>query len=123
MNLTPRLVIIAICTSAILLPTPLFAAKGANKAKKAGQAQNAAKAARPGVLLKKYDTDSNGSIDGTEGEALRKAFDADKTGPLKKLDANSNGTLDDTEIAAIKKARGKRKGDAAKAGKKRRKNK
>ena len=123
MHTTTRLIIAAICTSAILLPAPLHAAKGANKAKKAAQTENAGKAARPGMLLKKYDTDSNGSIDGTEVEALRKAFDADKTGPLKKLDANSNGTLDDTEIAAIKKGHAKRKGDAAKAGKKRRKNK
>ncbi len=123
MNITSRLLITALCTSALLLPTPLLAAKGGKKGKKADQTQNAGKAARPGMLLKKYDADSNGSIDGTEVEALRKAFDADKTGPLKKLDANSNGTLDDTEISAIKKGKGKQKKAGAGGKKKARKNK
>ena len=72
------------------------------------------------MLLKKYDTDKNGAIDGTEVAGLRKAFDADKTGPLKKLDANNDGTLDDTEIAAIKARHGK--GEAGKDGKRRKKN-
>ena len=48
------------------------------------------------MLLKKYDTGKNGAIDGAEVESLRKAFDADKTGPLKRFDANNDGKLDDT---------------------------
>ena len=120
MNIKTRIFIAATCLLALAVPTPLFAAKGARKAGKAKQANPAGKAGRPGVLLKKYDTDKSGAIDGTEAEALRKAFDADKTGPLKHLDANNDGTLDDKEVAAIKARHAK--GDAAKGGKRRKKN-
>ena len=127
MNIKTRILIIATCLFTLSAPAPLFAAKGARKGSKANagdKADKADKAARPGVLLKKYDTDKNGSIDGTEGEALRKAFDAEKTGPLKKLDGNNDGTLDDKEIAAIKArhGKGKGKGEAAKGGKRKKKN-
>ena len=67
------------------------------------------------MLLKKYDTGKNGAIDGAEVESLRKAFDADKTGPLKRFDANNDGKLDDTEVAAIRARHAKRA--AAKGGK------
>ena len=117
MNIQTRIIIAATCLLALAVPTPLFAAKGARKGSKADQAD---KAGRPGMLLRKYDLDKNGAIDGSEVEALRKAFDADKTGPLKRIDANNDGTLDDTEIAAIKAHRGK--GTAAKGGKRRKKN-
>ena len=119
MNLKTSFLTLTVCTLVFAIPTPLFAAKGVKKANKPTPAD---KAARPGMLLKKYDTDSNGSIDGSEIEALRKAFDADKTGPLKKLDKNSDGTLEDTEVAAIKAHHGKGKGQAAKPGKRKKKN-
>lgn len=124
MNIKTRILIIATCLITLSAPAPLFAANGARKGNKASAGGKADKAARPGVLLKKYDTDKNGSIDGTEGEALRKAFDAEKTGPLKKLDGNSDGTLDAKEIAGIKArhGKGKGKGEAAKGGKRKKKN-
>ena len=124
MNLKIHILTFTTCLIALAAPTPAFAAKGAKKANQASAGDKADKAARPGVLLKKYDTDKNGSIDGTEGEALRKAFDADKTGPLKKLDGNNDGTLDDKEIAEIKAhhVKGKGKGAAAKGEKRKKKN-
>ncbi len=112
MNLKNQILTLTTCLIAFSAPTHLFAAKGANK----GKGNPADKEARPGVLLHKYDTDKNGSIDGSEMDALRKAFDADKTGPLKKLDVNNNGTLEDSEIAAIKGHHGKG-GKAGKGGK------
>ena len=112
MKLKTPILTFTTCLILLAAPAPLFAAKGANKGK---GAEKADRAARPGVLLKKYDTDKSGAIEGSEIEALRKAFDADKTGPLKKLDANSDGTLDDSEAAAIKAHHGKGKGAARKA--------
>ena len=118
MNINTRIFTLAACALALAIPTSAFAGKGGRKGRKLDPAE---KAARPGVLLRKYDADNNGAIDGTEIEALRKAFDADKTGPLKKLDANNDGTLDDTEVAAIKARHGKGKGVARKGGKRRKK--
>lgn len=106
MNLNARILILTTCLIAIAAPAPLHAAKGAKKADKADRA------ARPGMFLKKYDTDKNGAIDGTEVEALRKAFDND---PLRKLDANKDGMLGDEEIATIKVRHGKGKGAARKS--------
>lgn len=119
MKLKIQILSLSACLIALVAPTPAFAAKGAKKGNKAAAGDKADRAARPGVLLKKYDTDKNGAIDGTEIEALRTAFDADKTGPLKKLDANNDGKLDDSEVAAIKahKGKGKGKGAGAKVGK------
>ena len=117
MNIKTRLLLSTACLLALAMPTPLLAAKGARKGNKPNQAD---KAGRPGMVLRKYDTDKNGSIDGTEVEALRKAFEADKTGPLKRLDANNDGTLDETEIAAIKAHHGK--GVAGKGERRRKKN-
>ena len=117
MNIKIRILAFTACLIALAAPTPSFAAKGAKKGNKANKGEMADKAARPGVLLRKYDTDKNGAIDGLEIDALRKAFDADKTGPLKKLDTSADGMLDDTEVAAIKPrhANGKRrKGDQRK---------
>ena len=119
MKIKTRILAISTCVLVLSAPAPLFAAKGAKKNKQGKPVDPAERAARPGRLLKTYDTDKNGAIDGTEVEALKKAFDADKTGPLQKLDANSDGTLDDSEVAAIKAHRGK--GAAGKVG--RRKNK
>ena len=116
MNIKTRLLTAATCVLVLSAPAPLFAAKGAKKGNQAKPVDPAERAARPGMLLKTYDTDKNGAIDGSEVEALKKAFDADKTGPLKKLDTNSDGTLDDSEVAAIKARKGKGKGAAGKVG-------
>ena len=123
MNIKTRLLTAATCVLVLSAPASLFAANGAKKKNQGKPVDKAERAARPGMLLKTYDTDKNGAIDGTEVEALKKAFDADKTGPLKKLDTNTNDTLDDSEVAAIKArhGKGKGKGAAAKVGK--RKNK
>lgn len=117
MNLKTHILTVTTCLIAFAAPTPLHAGKGGKKV------DAVEKAARPGMLLKKYDADKNGTIEGTEAEALRKAFDADKTGPLKKLDTNNDGTLDDSEIAAIKARQGKGKGKGAAARAERRRNK
>ena len=119
MKLKTQFLTIVTCLIALATPAPLFAAKGANKGKPVDKAE---RATRPGVLLKKYDTDKNGAIDGSEIKGLRDAFEADKTGPLKKLDANNDGTLEDSEVAAIKAHKGKGKGTAAKTGKRKKKN-
>lgn len=81
---------IAIVTAA------LFAPMGAQAAKPKKDGKGSAKAVR------QYDTNASGAIDGSEIEALRKAFAADKTGPLKDLDTNADGSLSDSEIAAVK---------------------
>ena len=116
MNLKTRILIVTACLLTLAVPPPLFAAKGARRGKRQDQAD---KAGRPGMVLKKYDADKSGAIGGSEIEALREAFAADKTGPLKRLDANNDGTLDDTEVAAIKARHAK--GGAAKGGKRRKK--
>ncbi len=101
---TAHLVIAA--ALAIALPATLHAGKDP-------ATKEAKKAARQ--LVAQYDKDGNGTIDpGAEADALKKAFEDDKTGPLKQFDTNGDGKLDDSEIAAIH--GGKKKGD--KAGKK-----
>jgi hypothetical protein len=82
----------------------------------AAKANKADKANKPKRILRQYDTNGNGSIDGTEKDALKKAFDADKTGPLKQFDLNADGKLDDSEIATI--GAGKKGNKAAGKGKK-----
>jgi Ca2+-binding EF-hand superfamily protein len=81
---------VAVGALVLALPSTLLAAKG-NKAARRHQAAPTAR------LLKRYDTNGNGSIDGEEVVALRKTFDL-----FKGLDKDGNGTLDDSEIAAIK---------------------
>ena len=53
-----------------------------------------------GGVFAKYDKNGNGTIDGDEKEAIKKAFGTDPD--LKKYDTNGDGKLDDNEIAAIK---------------------
>lgn len=84
-----RLFTLLLCLGALAIPTTSFAAKDK-------------KANKPGKVVREYDTNANGLIDGSEIEAMRKAFDADKTGPLKQFDTDSDGKLSDTEIGAIK---------------------
>jgi len=78
----------------LALLAPAFAAKGDKKK------QNTASEAHAAVL-KKYDANANGKIDGEEIVALRKAFDGGTDETLKALDTNSDGKLSDEEIAAI----------------------
>ena len=63
-------------------------------------------AARPRMNVRKvmtqFDKDKNGKIEGTEAEALRKAFEGDLKSQLSKFDRDGNGKLDDAEVAAIK---------------------
>lgn len=67
---------------------------------------------KPNKIIKQYDTNGNGVIDGDEVDAVRKAYAADPTGPLKQFDTNNDGTIDDTEIAAMKGGKhGKKKKD------------
>ena len=84
-----RIITLALCLGAFALPTASFAAK-----EKKGN--------KPGKVVREYDANANGTIDGAEIEAVRKAFDADKTGALKQFDTDSDGKLSDTEIAAMK---------------------
>ena len=70
-------------------------------------AKKEAKKAANGVVSQ-YDKNSNGTIDGDEIDAIKKAFEADKSGPLKQFDTNGDGKLDDAEIAAI---HGRKKGE------------
>lgn len=52
-------------------------------------------------IMAKYDTDKNGKIDGDEVAAVRKAFEADKTGELARFDTDKDGKLSDEEIAKM----------------------
>ena len=85
----PFLVLASACNKSTTASSPTKNDHG----KKA--ARQAAKAAA------QYDKNSDGVISGDESAALRKAFEANKTGPLKAFDLNADGTLDDNEIAAI----------------------
>ena len=91
----PRILTFTTCLFALALPASVHAAKG-NKAAKGDKGD------RPGKVLRGFDTNKNHEIDGAEIEAVRKAYEADKTGPLKRFDANNDGKIDDTEIAALK---------------------
>src|SRR4051794_6216691 len=91
-NILTRSAIVLLCAT---LLTPVAFAK--NKGEKGD------KGSKPGKILKQYDTNGNGIIDGTEVDAIRKDYTANPSGPLKQFDLNANGKLDDDEIAAIKK--------------------
>jgi len=103
-----RTLTLAACIAAIVSPATSYAGNKANKANKGDKAN------RPGKIIRQYDTNGNGLIDGTEVDAFKKAFEADKTGPLKQFDTNSDGTLGDSEISAIK---GRVKGEKKKKNK------
>jgi hypothetical protein len=80
--------IIAASLCVLSLASPVFAA---GKPGKAAKKQDA---------FAKYDKNGNGTIDDDEKDAIKKAFDTDKS--LKKLDTDGNGKLDDKEIEAMK---------------------
>ena len=96
------LVKITVSVLFVAMLAPAYAAKGDRKNQKAQSATYAA-------VLKKYDTNANGKIDGDEIVALRKAFDAGQDETLKALDTNSDGKLSDEEIAAVSAAPAKAK--------------
>ena len=73
---------------------PAYAAKGERKQKKSDDEAATA-------VLKIFDTNANGKIDGDEVTALRKAFADAKEGTLEALDKNADGKLSDEEISAI----------------------
>ena len=104
-----HLLTVAAAALVLALPSTLLAAKG-NKAAAGG------KGARPGRVLKQFDRNHDGAIDGDEVAALRKAFDV-----FKALDKDSNGALDDSEVAAIK-TDGRAGAKATKGERKRKKN-
>ncbi|HYR58860.1 MAG TPA: hypothetical protein VEO95_09535 [Chthoniobacteraceae bacterium] len=81
---------LAVALAALAVPATSFAGSGKKEGKGAKKE------------LRQFDTNGNGSIDGDEIEAVRKAFEADKTGSLKQYDTDGDGKLSDAEIAAIK---------------------
>ena len=78
----------------LALLAPAYAAKADRKKPAADNAANAA-------ILKKFDTNANGKIDGDEAAALRKAFADGKDQTLKALDKDGDAKLSDEEIAAV----------------------
>ncbi len=89
---------LVLCALGLALPTSALAAKGAKKAGKGDKTERREKA----KIIREYDKNSDGKIDGDEKDALRKAFETDKSATMKSLDSNSNGKLDDSEIDALK---------------------
>ena len=75
--------------------TDAFAGKGG---KKGG---DAAPANVRSDVYGKYDGNADGILSAEEKAAIRKDFEADKTGSLKAWDSDADGKLSDTEIAAI----------------------
>lgn len=88
-----RLLLLLAATSLVLAPAA-HAAKGDRK-------KAAANTEATAGLLKKYDTNANGKIDGDELEAVRKDFTGTSDEALKALDKDHDGKLSDTEIAAL----------------------
>lgn len=88
---------LCICVMAGLAPATAHAAKGDGPKAR---------------FFAKYDANKNGVIDGTEKDAVRKDYAADKEGDLKRFDTNQDGQLSDEELAAIKPPAGKKKPDA-----------
>ena len=85
-----RLLLVLAASSFLLAPAS-YAAKGDRKK---GNNANA-------ELLKKYDTNANGKIDGAELEAVRKDFANSPDLNLKALDKDNDGKLSDAEIEAL----------------------
>lgn len=56
----------------------------------------------PLKVLRGFDTNKNGRIDGPEIEKLREAFAGAMNQDLARYDLNGNGKLDDREVAAIR---------------------
>ena len=90
-----RYFVLALGVACFALPAASFAKKD--------------KAMKPGKIVRMYDTNGNGIIDGAEIDAVRKAYEADLNGPLKQFDTDNDGKLSDSEIAAMKAKGGKKK--------------
>ena len=86
------LTLLSIVALTLAFSSPAQAGKGTKPAKGDGP--------KMGKILKTYDTNSDGKIEGDEATALRKAFDRGDAS-LKGLDTDSDGKLSDAEIAAI----------------------
>src|SRR5205085_2850003 len=93
--LNPKMKRILTLLSAVALTLVLISPAQAGKGNKAA----AGDAPKMGKILKTYDTNGDGKIDGAEAEALKKAFASDAS--LKGLDKDKDGKLSDEEIAAI----------------------
>lgn len=91
-----RLLLALAATSLVLAP----AAHAAKGDRKKATATNEAHAA----LLKKFDANADGKIDGAELEAVRKDFATTTDLNLKGLDKDADGKLSDTEISALNSA-------------------
>ena len=86
------LLLLALAVTSLLLAPASYAAKGDRKKGNTATTE----------LLKKYDTNANGKIDGAELEAVRKDFAGSPDLNLKALDKDTDGKLSDTEIEALK---------------------
>ena len=84
--------LLALAVTSLLLAPASYAAKGDRKKGNPATTE----------LLKKYDTNANGKIDGAELEAVRKDFAGSPDLNLKALDKDNDGKLSDTEIEALK---------------------
>lgn len=89
--------ILLACLLGLILPATALAGK-ADKTDKGRKNQKSVPAQQ---VLKRFDKNADGKIDGSEAAALRKAFEGKNRAALKGLDTNKNGKLDDDEIAAI----------------------
>lgn len=88
---------VAVALVGLIAAPAAFAGKGGGKGKRGDAAPTTA----PSDTYAKYDKNSNATLEADEKDALRKDFEADKTGPLKVWDTNNDGKLGDDEIAAI----------------------
>ena len=105
--------ILLVVTLSAIFALPSFAYAGRGKTSKGSR-----KGQRPVQVVRSYDKNSDGQIEGDEVEALKKGFADDPKGPLAVLDKNNNATLEDDEISAVNARLSKRADRAAKKGKK-----
>jgi hypothetical protein len=104
-------IIAGVCCLALLTPN---LAEAAGKKKKQ-QTDNGGAAKQ---VMAKYDNNTNGILDASEIEALKKDFAAGNASMAAVFDTDKNGKLDDSEIAALQAATPA----PAKEGKKKRRN-
>ena len=100
-----NIVVLGLCCLGLLAPN-LASAKG-KKNKSTAEQTTAAKA-----VLKKYDANTNGTLDPEEISKLQADYAAGKASEAAVFDINSDKTLDDSEIATLQKdlaAKGKHK--------------
>jgi hypothetical protein len=83
--------LLALASTSLLLASASYAAKG--------DRQKPTEAAA--ALLKKYDANANGKIDGAELQAVRKDSAGSPDLNLKALDKDNDGKLSDSEIETL----------------------